>query len=76
MNVALLAAFVPLLFVTEKAVVGYAPDGTRIELPAGTEIDACAAVDGNVFRYDIPSRSIRLLESCKERPLFADGFEQ
>ena len=64
----------PMLLRIEQPSVVYAPDGQRISLPAGTELDLCAH-DGALLVYDIPSMTLRAPKPCPERPLFADGFE-
>jgi hypothetical protein len=64
----------PMLLRVEQPSVVYAPDGQRISLPAGTELDLCAQ-DGALVVYDIPSMTLRAPKPCPERPLFADGFE-
>ena len=64
----------PMLLRIEQPAVAYAPDGQRISLPAGTELDLCAQ-DGALMRYDIESMTLRVPKPCPERPLFADGFE-
>ena len=69
-----LAVQPPMLLRIEQPAVVYAPDGQRISLPAGTELDMCAQ-DGALVVYDIPSMTLRVPKPCVERPLFADGFE-
>lgn len=64
----------PMLLRIEQPAVAYAPDGQRISLPAGTELDLCAH-GGALMRYDIESMTFRAPKPCPERPLFADGFE-
>lgn len=50
----------------------YAPDGTRIALPTGTEIDACG---GTPIILRTAARVADVAACQRERPLFRDGFE-
>lgn len=70
-----LALHPPMLLRTEQPAVAYAPDGQRISLPAGTELDLCAGPSNTLVEYDIPSMTLLVKQPCPERPLFADGFE-
>ena len=65
----------PLIVRLDAAAIAYAPDGTRIALPAGTEIDACASAENSVLDYALASRVVHIPAPCGERPLFRDGFE-
>ena len=69
-----LALHPPMLLRIEQPAIAYTPDGQRISLPTGTELDLCAH-DGALVVYDIPSMTFRVPKPCVERPLFADGFE-
>lgn len=64
----------PMLLVVERPGMAYLPDGQRIELPAGTELDMCVH-DNSLLQYDLQSMTIIIPKPCNERPLFADGFE-
>lgn len=64
----------PLVVVIEQATVAYAPDGARVSLPAGSEIDVCAS-NNTMIIYDLLAMAIRVPTPCVERPLFADSFE-
>ena len=63
----------PVLAQLQAPGVAYLPDGTRIALPAGAELDNCA-VDGAVDVYD-PFARVQPILPCAERPIFRDGFE-
>ena len=80
----------PYLVRVEKDAVAYAPDGSRSEIKAGSEIDVCVTDQQIVttpedgpprishkagIEYDTSSRVFRITEPCPERPLFGDGFE-
>lgn len=71
----------PMLQIIEKDAILYAPDGTRIAVPAGTELDLCAeehpapGESPALVRYDLGAKALLVPEPCAERPLFADGFE-
>lgn len=64
----------PLVLIVEQDAVAYGPGGVRYYLPAGTELDACAQGNDRIG-YDIPAFMLLVRNPCKERPLFADGFE-
>ena len=70
-----LAVQPPMLMVIENATVAYAPDGERITLPAGSEIDVCEDVTGVLVAYEPAPVVLRVPRPCAERPLFADDFE-
>ena len=71
------------IVVVDKPATAYAPNGTRIALPAGTEIDACLTPSTQPqfpdrmmgIEYNLAQRAIHVPEPCAPRPLFADGFE-
>lgn len=63
-----------LLVIIEQTAVMYAPGGQRIDIPAGTELDACED-GGTLLAYDLGAMAVRIPAPCTERPLFADGFE-
>lgn len=65
----------PLLLIVEQDTVLYAPDGQRIAIPGGTELDVCAQ-DNALVIYDLEPVVLRVPVPCSERPLFADGFEE
>ena len=82
------AAEAPYLVRVEQDTVAYAPDGSRTDIKAGSEIDVCVTDDpiqedppevpprvkaGQ--HYDITGRTFIVTDPCPERPLFADGFE-
>lgn len=58
----------------EHATTAYAPDGARIDLPAGAVLDVCTE-DAGAVHYDHSSNTVRIPRPCPERPLFADSFE-
>lgn len=70
-----LGATPPMQVLVEQATVAYAPDGSRIALPAGTVIDVCANSTGQTLVYQIDARLTRIPQPCEERSIFADGFE-
>ena len=62
----------PYIVRTTADTTAYAPDGQRIALPAGTEIDAC----GNTPLILRTAARVADVAACeRERPLFRDGFE-
>lgn len=61
-----------LLVILEQQTVLYLPDGTRVDVPAGTEFEVCG---DPLQEYDLDGMAIRYPQSCPERKLFADGFE-
>lgn len=65
----------PLLLIVEQDTVLYAPGGQRIAIPGGTELDVCAQ-DNALVVYDMEPMVLRVPAPCRERPLFADGFEE
>ena len=80
----------PYLVRIEQATVVYAPNGSRIDIPAGSEIDVCITNQQIVttpedgppritykagIEYSPDARSVIVTEPCPERPLFTDGFE-
>ena len=72
----------PMLLIFDKPATLYAPNGARIDVPAGTEIDACTSLsacpalpDGCTLDYALDPAVTQIPEPCVERPLFADGFE-
>ena len=65
----------PLLLVVEQPTVGYGPDGQRISIPAGAEIDVCIDELGVLLDYDFDLMVVRVPAPCNERPIFSDGFE-
>lgn len=80
----------PYIVRVEKATVAYAPGGTRVDIPAGSEIDICITDEQIVtthedgpptisfkagIEYDTSGRVFLVTKTCPERPLFADGFE-
>lgn len=66
----------PLLLRIDAPATAYTSDGAAITLPAGTEIDLCAA-GTTALRYELDSRTVRIPAPCGPRVgIFADGFEQ
>lgn len=65
----------PLLLIVEQDTVLYAPGGQRIAIPGGTELDVCAQ-DNALVVYELSPVVLRVPAPCRERPLFADGFEE
>lgn len=65
----------PLIVRLDAPAIAYAPDGARIALPAGTEIDACTSAQNSVLDYALASRVVHIPAPCRERPIFRDGFE-
>ena len=62
----------PIMVLIDAPAVAYAPDGPRIELPAGTVLDACGPVP---IVYDLDGSTVRVTQPCAERVLFSDSFE-
>lgn len=65
----------PLIVRLDAPAIAYAPDGSRIALPAGAEIDACASAQNSALDYVLASRVVHVPAPCGERPIFRDGFE-
>ena len=78
----------PYLVRIEKDTVAYAPDGSRSDIKAGSEIDVCVTdepiqedppeVPPRVkagWNYDMSGMTFIVTDPCPERPLFGDGFE-
>lgn len=70
--IALAVANPPIMVLIDAPAVAYAPDGQRIELPAGTVLDACGPVP---IVYDLDGSTVRVTQPCAERTLFSNGFE-
>lgn len=66
----------PLLLIVEQDTVLYSPDGQRVAISAGTELDVCADELGMLLHYELEPVVVRVPAPCHERPLFADGFEE
>lgn len=64
----------PLILIVEQEAVAYGPNGQRVTIPAGSEIDVCPSGSA-LLVYEIGAMVVRIPRSCTERPLFADGFE-
>jgi ferric-dicitrate binding protein FerR (iron transport regulator) len=65
----------PGLVVLNQPSIAYLPSGERIALPAGTEFDACADTRNLTFEQTPVGNTLQVLQSCDERSLFTDGFE-
>lgn len=66
----------PLLLRIDAPATAYTADGAAITLPAGTEIDLCAA-GTTALRYELDSRTVRIPAPCGARVgIFRDGFER
>lgn len=78
----------PYLVRIDKDAVAYAPDGSRTDIKAGSEIDVCVTDEAIVDdppvypprrkagqHYDMTGRAFIVTDPCPERPLFGDGFE-
>ena len=65
-----------LLVIMESDGQVYLPDGSIVDIPAGSEIDICT-VDGSALaKYDLPAMAFIFPNQCKRRTvLFRDGFE-
>jgi hypothetical protein len=65
----------PLLLIVEQQTVMYGPNGQRVTIPAGAELDVCADELGVLVDYEHTPQVVRVPAPCSERPLFNDGFE-
>lgn len=65
----------PLLVIVEQPTTVYGQFGERISIPAGAELDVCADDLGMLMHYELEPMVLRVPAPCRERPLFADGFE-
>lgn len=65
----------PLLLIVEQDTVLYSPDGQRVAISAGTELDVCIGDEGMLV-YELDPVVVRVPAPCHQRPLFADGFEE
>ena len=62
----------PILVLFDAPAVAIAPNGAHIAIPAGAVVDACGATP---IVYDLAGSTVRIVQPCAARPLFADGFE-